>query len=99
MCQTVSTARPVRAVWVIPMCFAVHMGAMALVVLIVSTPTPLPVVVLRVGQTFIAALGKLRLGLAPDIHLKLLGWYDATTQSPAVSAGLIDFTKHEDQMS
>ena len=42
-------------------------------VLIASTPTPLPVVVLRVGQTFIAALGRLRLDLALDIRLKLLG--------------------------
>lgn len=71
------------------------MEAMALLVLIVSTPTVLPVVVLRVGQTFIAALGRLRKGLAPDVCLKLLGWYGAKAQLPA---GFICFTKHEDQI-
>ncbi|DBA93524.1 TPA: hypothetical protein ACH3X3_013616 [Trebouxia sp. C0006] len=81
------------------MCFAAHMGAMALVVLIVSTPTPLPMVVPRVGQIFIAALGRLRLGLALDIHLNMLGWYGAKAQSPTAIAGLLCFTKHEDQMS
>ena len=49
-------------------------------VLIVLSPTVLPVVVLRVGQTFIAALGRLRKGLAPDVCLKLLGWYGAKVQ-------------------
>ena len=71
---------------------------MRMQVLIVSTPTVLPVVVLRVGQTFIAALGRLRKGLAPDVCLKLLGWYGAKAQLPA---GFICFTKHliEDQIS
>ncbi len=72
---------------------------MPMQVLIVSTPTPLPMVVLRVGQTFIAALGRSRLGLALDICLKLLGRYGAKAHLPAVSAGLICFTKHEDQLS
>lgn len=72
---------------------------MPMQVLIVSTPTPLPMVVPRVGQTFIAALARLRLGLALDIHLNMLGWYGAKAQLPTAIAGLFCFTKHEDQMS
>ncbi len=69
-------------------------------VVIVSTPTPLCLVVVpRVGQTFIAAKRRLRLGLALNICLKLLGWYGVKAQLPAVSAGLICFSKHQDQMS